>query len=176
MSLIKKIKQKFTLKKIIKETLSIIIIIAVFFLIQGWMKRNMVEGPAPDFKATLLDGSQIELTDYRGKITILHFWAEWCPFCQFEESIITSFLESEQVITVAFQSGGSDAVQAFLNKQKINHWPTVVDNKSILASQYGVNSVPATYFIDKDGIIRFRTRGYSSLWGLKLRLLITKFY
>lgn len=176
MPFIDNIKQKLTKKNILKELASISIIVIIFFLIQGWMNRNMVEGPAPDFNAALLDGSTIKLSDYRGKVIVLHFWAEWCPFCKFEESTINDILETEQVLTVAFQSGDSTTVKNFLNKQKISHWPTIVDNNGVLATKYGVSGVPATYFIDSSGTIRFRTRGLSSSWGLKLRLWITKFY
>ncbi|MCK5727513.1 MAG: redoxin domain-containing protein [Thiotrichaceae bacterium] len=172
--MLKKIKQKFTLKKILKELGMLLILVIIFFLIQGWMKRNMVEGDAPNFERQLLDGSTVKLSDYRGKVLILHFWADWCPYCKFEESSISSLLESEQVITVAFQSGNNEAVQKFLLKQEISQWPTIVDNTSELSSKYGVSSVPATYFIDSNGVVRFRTRGITSSWGLRIRLWLTE--
>lgn len=148
----------------------ILIIIAIVFAIRTWQQKDMVTGPAPSFQSVLLDGKTVNLEDYNGKPLLIHFWADWCPFCKLEEGSITSIKEDWPVLTVAYQSGDKSAVIKHMTEREIENWPTIVDQDSRLAELFGVKGVPSSYIIDGDGNIRFTEVGLTSGWGLRARL------
>lgn len=147
-----------------------LIIFAIIFGLRTWQQRGMLEGEAPDFERVSLNGGGIHLDDYRGQPILLHFWASWCPMCELEQDSITAISKDWKVITVAFQSGGKDEVQRYLERKKLTGWITVVDEDGSLAAQYGIRGVPTSYVLDAEGSIRFREVGLTSGWGLRLRL------
>ncbi len=151
-----------------------LLIVAIFVGIQFWMQRGMAQGDAPDFKTILTGGQAVELSDYRGSPLLLHFWASWCPYCNFEQGSITDLAKDSQVLTVAFQSGDRTEVIAFMEKKGIQKWPVISDEDGKLAQSYGVSAVPSTFIIDGKGKIRFKTAGLTSKWGLQLRLWLVK--
>ena len=164
-------------KRIIGTIKNIIFFLVIFFVLQAFMQRNMANGVAPTFDAKLINGEQVELSAYQGKPLLLHFWASWCPKCKFEEGSISDINnDTDQVMTVAFQSGEINEVKQFLMKRNIEDWPVIVDQSGFLAQKYGVTGVPATFFIDSKGNIRFKTIGITSKWGMKLRLWLTSLY
>jgi len=154
----------------LKLFFEVFLIIAIVFGIRAWQQRNMVTGVAPTFQSVLLDGKSISLEDYTGKPLLLHFWAEWCPFCKFEESSVTEIEKDWPVLTVAYQSGNKADVEKHMSARNITSWPTIVDQDSRLAELFGVKGVPTTYIIDGNGNIRFTEVGLTSGWGLRARL------
>lgn len=150
------------------------LVIAIFVGIQIWMQQGMADGEAIDFKATTTSGESIELSNYKGKPLLLHFWASWCHYCNFEQSSITDISKDMPVLTVAFQSGNSMEVSEFMKEKGISSWITVADEDGSISKSYGVSAVPATFIIDDEGKIRFKTAGLTSKWGLELRLWLAK--
>ncbi len=152
--------------------------LVIFLALQAWKQRDMADGEAPAFQATLLQGETITLDAYRGKPLLLHFWSSTCPICKLEEGSISDLNRDKniQVLTVAFYSGSSSAVTAFLKERQLTAWPVVLDQEGELGRKYGVIGVPATFFIDAGGKIRFRTIGLTSKWGMKIRLWLTRLY
>ncbi len=156
---------------------NVIFFLVIFLILQTFMQRNMAKGIAPDFDTTLINGTPVNLNTYQGKPLLLHFWASWCPQCKFEEGTITDINnDTDQVMTVAFQSGGANEVKQFLMKRNTQDWPVIVDQDGSLAEKYGVTGVPATFFIDSKGTIRFKTIGLTSKWGMKIRMWLTSLY
>ena len=147
-----------------------LLVVALIFGIRAWQQKDLMTGVAPSFQSMLLDGKTINLEDYNGKPLLLHFWAEWCPFCKLEESSITEIGKDWPVLTVAFQSGDKEAVQKHMKARGIESWSTIVDDDSRLAELYGVKGVPTSYIIDGNGNIRFTEVGLTSGWGLRARL------
>ena len=150
--------------------IEILVIVIIVIGIRAWQQKELVTGVAPSFQSTLLNGKSISLEDYNGKPLLLHFWAEWCPFCKFEESSITEIEKDWPVLTVAYQSGDKTEVEKHMSAQKISSWPTIVDQDSRLADLFGVKGVPTSYIIDGNGNIRFTEVGLTSSWGLRARL------
>lgn len=147
-----------------------LVILAIIVGIRTWQHRGMLDGEAPDFERIALSGETIRLDDYRGKPVLLHFWASWCPMCELEQGGITDISKDWKVITIAFQSGGEEETQRYLERKGITDWVTVVDEDGSLSGQYGIRGVPSSYVLDEEGIIRFREVGLTSEWGLRLRL------
>lgn len=154
----------------VRWVVELAVIAAIIFGVRAWQQRGMVEGVAPDFERITLNGAPLKLADYRGKPLLLHFWADWCPMCEFEQSSISGIAEDYPVVTVAFQSGDADAVKAYTERKGIAHWTTIVDEDGTLSEQYGIHGVPTSYVLDAHGNIRFREVGLTSGWGLRIRL------
>lgn len=120
-----------------------------------------IERSAPDF--TLVDqfGKTHTLSQYKGKIVFLNFWATWCPPCRAEMPDIQALYESHGkneedvvVLGVAFpdmgQEGSVEKIASFLED---NHYtyPTVMDANSDLLFEYGISAFPSTFMISANG-------------------------
>jgi len=142
---------------------------ALFFGIRTYQHRDMPTGPAPALIAMTLDGKPFNLSANDGRATLVHFWATWCPICRSEQDSIASIARDYRVIAVAMQSGDTRAVQDYVTAQ---HWPVPVINDAggELAQAYGVRGVPASFIVDAKGYIRTAEVGYTTEWGLRLRL------
>lgn len=104
---------------------------------------------------------------------VIHVWAEWCSFCRLEEGNISALAEDTPVITVAMQSGDAARVAGYMQDRNLD-WPTLVDPQGQLAQALGASGVPTFMVIDSQGDIRTPSMGYTSLWGMRLRLLWTR--
>lgn len=146
-------------------------VIAIIILgVRVWQQRSLLDGPAPDFARTTLNGASIKLDSYRGAPVLLHFWASWCPMCELEQGGISNIGKDWKVVTVAFQSGSTEDVRRYMEHKNITDWVTIADEDGKLAEQYGIKAVPTSYVLDKGGNIRFREVGLTSAWGLRMRL------
>lgn len=101
--------------------------------------------------------------------TILYFWAEWCGVCRGMQSNVAAVSKDMPIVTVAERSGGVQQVSEYLAKNQLN-WPVVNDPDGSIGRLYGVQAVPAMFFINSKGQIVFTSVGYTSEWGLRCRL------
>ncbi|HOJ09887.1 MAG TPA: TlpA disulfide reductase family protein [Clostridiales bacterium] len=110
---------------------------------------------APDFELVDLEGKKVKLTDYRGKVVFLNFWALWCPFCVQEMPDLNSankkFLEGEDAVIITVNSGDSaDKVKEFMKEKKLS-LPVLLDTDGSISNAYGVSGIPITFIIDSEG-------------------------
>lgn len=112
---------------------------------------------APEFAAQTLDGKQIKLSDYRGKLVFIDFWATWCPPCVAELPNVKKAYEKYAddglvVISISFDKK-ADQAKRFAARRGMK-WPQVWAegaDKSKLAELYNVGGIPATFLVGPDG-------------------------
>ncbi|WP_334074782.1 MULTISPECIES: TlpA family protein disulfide reductase [Paenibacillus] len=122
---------------------------------QSQSGRLTVGSAAPDFQAVDMEGEKVPLSDYRGKVVVLNFWASWCGPCVNEMPLIDRVRQSnipgmEVLYINVGESKGT--VREFLTLHKFN-FPALIDATGKLAGLYKVTGLPVTYVLDPDGDI-----------------------
>lgn len=112
---------------------------------------------APDFQLEDLKGKKVKLSDYRGKIVFLNFWATWCPYCVEElpefQKQHDIFSKDGDVVILAVDIGESrDQVASYIKSKKLD-MNFLLDINSAVAGKYFISGIPATFVIDRQGII-----------------------
>ena len=171
--------------------LSIFIGVTFLLLWRGWGQAEMrpaAEAPgaasgrvtAPELALKVLDGETIHLSDYRGRVVVLNFWATWCPPCRHEIPDFVDLYRSYQdqevaFLGVAFERGGLDPLRAFTKQNRIPYvvatledaaqiqgaWAALEGIPTVFGSGDGspeaddgsVQYLPTTFVIDKAGQI-----------------------
>ncbi len=132
---------------------------------------------APDFTADDTDGNKVSLSDYRGKVTLLDFWATWCPPCIQEMPHVKKAYET-------FKDKGFDILAVSLDRDKTSAakyakengfgWRQISDGKgwqSEIGTLYKIRSIPASFLLDKEGrIIAKNLRGESLMKAIEKAL------
>jgi len=121
------------------------------------VKANKDRKVAPDFALQDVNGHTVKLSDYRGKVVLLDFWATWCGPCKIEIPWFQEFERQNKdrgfaVIGVAMDDEGWDVVKPFAQERGINY-RLVVGNDSIAQQFGGVDALPTTFLIDREGKI-----------------------
>lgn len=153
----------------VKLAIEILIILLIYFAIKAYMQRDLVQGTAPALENTLLNGQVVNLQSYQGKPLLLHFWATWCGVCKLEENSIDAISKDHPVLTIAMSSGSNKELSDYLKNNNLS-FPVINDNDGKLVQRFGVNGVPTSFIIDPVGNIAYTEVGYTTSWGLRLRL------
>lgn len=155
--------------------LEVLLVIAIIAGVHWYQTRTLAIGLAPELRAeTILGSESIDLTGPAQGPQLIYFWATWCPICRLEQSTISALTQDYSVITVAMQSGTASEVRAYLTEQALD-WKTIADTSGEIATDWGVQAVPASFILDSEGRIRSRTVGYTTGWGLRARLWLARF-
>ncbi|MBI3317785.1 MAG: TlpA family protein disulfide reductase [Candidatus Omnitrophica bacterium] len=122
---------------------------------------------APDFAAPGLDGKPVKLSDFRGKVVILDFWATWCPPCRQEIPHFKALYSRYQargleVVGLALDQNGAAAVRPFVQAEGITY-PVAIGNQKITADYGGIRGIPTTFIIDRKGKIVRKFVGYQEM-------------
>ena len=118
--------------------------------------------PAIPISEKGLDGSNISLDDFKGKILLLDFWATWCEPCRVELPLVQSVYEDFhdrgfEILGISLDED-EDLLRTFLDENNMP-WPQIFDGlgwNNHVAQKYRVMAIPTTYLLDRQGIIRYR--------------------
>jgi peroxiredoxin len=126
------------------------------------MKKLKTGAEALDFKTTDITGKAISLSDYRGRVVLLDFWATWCAPCKAEmpnvKEVYATYNDKGFDILGVSMDNNRQALDSYLEEQGMT-WRQVFDGKgwqAEIGQLYAVSSIPATFLIDKQGKIRFK--------------------
>jgi len=128
---------------------------------------------APDFSLRDLSGHNVHLTDYRGRLVLLNFWASWCAPCREEMPQFSQWQSSYgprglQVIGVSMDDDAKTA-REFLKQHPVSY-PIVMGDDKLGESFGGILGLPTTYLIDAQGRIVARYLGESNVKALGTRM------
>ncbi|MDR2785093.1 MAG: TlpA family protein disulfide reductase [Treponema sp.] len=120
------------------------------------------KAPVTDFSLKLVDGRTVTLGALKGKVVFLNFWATWCPPCREEmpsmEILYRRFHDQGlEFIAVDIMESGK-AVSAFLSDNNLT-FPAALDSNGRVSGSYGIQAIPASFIIDRDGKIILYTVG-----------------
>lgn len=152
-----------------KLLLELALLLVLVIALEAFLTRHAVSGKAPPFEGVTLSGEHFDLNSFQGQPAVIHFWATWCPVCSLEHGMIDNLAQGYPVMTIAMQSGEAEEVLAALQAEGVDY-PVINDPQGTLARLYGVSGVPASFVLDSQGEVRFVTRGYTSGWGMRMRL------
>ncbi|WP_186577363.1 TlpA family protein disulfide reductase [Aquibacillus kalidii] len=119
---------------------------------------------APNFTLETLEGERVSLSDYKGKKVFLNFWTTWCPPCKKEMPDMQTFHEQygDEVEILAINSTGNEYkpsdVPAFIEKGNYT-FNVLLDKDGAVSNEYMIYTIPVTYFIDSEGVIRDKLTG-----------------
>jgi peroxiredoxin len=113
--------------------------------------------PAPDFVLKDSTGAAVKLSDYRGQVVLLNFWATWCGPCKEEVPWFTDFERQYKdrgftVLGVAFDERGWTTVAPYMQWSKIDY-PVLLGGADLMTLYGGVDALPVTFMIDRAGRI-----------------------
>ena len=108
----------------------------------------------PDFTLPTLDGGSITLSDLKGKVVLINFWATWCPPCRDEmpsmEKLYRRFKYEEFTLLSVDVMESPETVKKFARKYDLS-FPILLDKKGEVSAKYAATAIPTTYIINKKG-------------------------
>ena len=123
-----------------------------------------VGAPAPSYRTASLDGDSVSLVAQRGKVVLLNVWATWCHPCRDEIPELRAIqaryeARGLELIGVSVDADGSDdAIRAFMKDFQMTY-PIWRDPDERVSAQFLVLGVPATFLIDREGVLQWRKTG-----------------
>ena len=156
----------------VKNSLTVLLFVAAFLLIRPIMQGDVIQGQAPVMQVQTITGKQIDLQalNQQGKPVLVHIWATWCPICSASKGGIESISEDYDVINIATQSLDDDQLLDYAKEHKMNPDIIVNDLSGHWMTTFGAKAVPADFVIAPNGEIEFIEVGFTTSWGLRLRL------
>ena len=139
-----------------------------------WLGRSETSAPvsglpqgqvAPDFALNGLDGRTVRLSDLRGQVVLVNLWATWCPPCRAEmpdlAAVYLAYKDQGFVILGVDDQERAQTVSDFVARSPVPY-PILLDPDSRVSRAYGVSYLPASFLIDRRGVLRATLPGQSA--------------
>ncbi len=144
--------------------------------------KQLVGRPAPAFVATVLGGGELDLSQFKGKVVVLDFWATWCAPCirmlPSVNKLVDQYKEQPVVILGVNTNVSADMekVKRFVTERKVDAMRHVLDPGGTIGRDYAAQAIPLTVMIDREGIVRYVHSGFepdvAASYGAKIDKLI----
>ncbi|HEY9188239.1 MAG TPA: TlpA disulfide reductase family protein [Ignavibacteria bacterium] len=145
------------LNQIFKSLLLIIVFLSFTQLFaQRKIENQASSNKAPDFTLEDLNGKNVKLSDFKGKVVIINFWATWCPPCKAE---IPDFIElyktyqKKGLVILGIALDNKEKVVKFVKDNGINY-PILMGNQEVSNLYGGISGIPTSFVVDRKGIIK----------------------
>jgi peroxiredoxin len=150
-----------------------IALLSLFWAATGCVKEERKANlgtPAPDFALTDLDGEKVNLSDYKGRVVLIDFWATWCPPCRdsipFLENLYLKYKDNGFVVIGISFDENIEMVKRF--KERYNMTYPILMGEEWIKNDYGVTGVPETFIIGRDGILKSKHIGFHESLAVKM--------
>lgn len=122
-----------------------------------------VPQPAPDFTLKSLSGENLKLSELRGQVVLVNFWASWCGPCRQEMPLLDDLYQHYEklgftVLGINVEQDIAPA-QALLKEHPV-HFPVLFDPQSTASKLYKLDAMPSTVLVDRSGNVRYLHQGY----------------
>lgn len=158
---------------------SLLALVCQFVLANSALAAGELEGPAPDFTLKSNSGANIRLSELRGQVVLINFWASWCGPCRQEMPLLDQIQQKYQKLgfTILGVNVDDDPAKADKILKDIPvTFPVLYDSTSVVSELYNVDAMPTTVIVDRDGKMRFLHRGfkpgYEDLYAQHIKTLI----
>lgn len=132
-------------------------------LATGQVLAANTSGPAPDFTLKSRSGENIKLSELRGQVVMINFWASWCGPCRQEMPILDQLYQRYEPMGFTLLGVNveedSAAAEKVLREIPVS-FPVLYDSKNQVSENYQVRAMPSTFLIDRDGKVRYLHKGY----------------
>ena len=159
---------------------TVLAVAGIFYFAGPLYQAKAATTAAPDWQLNDPDGQTVKLSDFKGKVVILDFWATWCPPCRAE---IPGFIALQKqyaaqgltVVGVSLDTDGPSVVKSFMKRIGMNY-PVVLGNEKTAADYGGITAIPTTFVLDRNGNIVSSHQGFASqvVFESEIRPLLEK--
>lgn len=136
---------------------------AMLMLLTTTVTAGITDAPAPDFTLKSNSGENLRLSELRGEVVLINFWASWCGPCRQEMPILSELHDKYKamgftVLGINVEQNPGEARK--LLKELPVSFPVLFDSDSTVSRQYDVVAMPSTVLVDRDGNVRYLHKGY----------------
>jgi len=118
---------------------------------------------APDFTLKSLEGNNLRLEEYRGRVVLINFWASWCGPCRQEMPLLDRlhrrYEDTGFAVLGVNVEGEVKPAQELVDKTKVT-FPILIDEGQKVSELYDLEAMPSTVVVDRDGVVRYIHLGY----------------
>jgi len=144
-------------------TKKIVLLLVTGLLFSANAQAEALEGPAPDFTLKSRSGENVKLSELRGDVVMINFWASWCAPCRQEMPLLEEMYKKYndlgfELLGVNVEEDSSKAAE--LLREVPVSFPILYDNTNKVTKLYNVVAMPSTVMVDRDGKMRYLHRGY----------------